>query len=118
MPVQHLKGQLDLVEWIEEQRMNRCPTCGQEIGEYREGVRLSVLKARLFDAILRAGADGIEGNDLFDMLLKERGAGPTVLKTHVYQINEKLAGTDCSIEVTRNGRAGGTYRVKRTKGLK
>lgn len=74
------------------------------MADSRAGVRLSPLKARIFDAIKRAGKDGIAGSELFDLFLKERGGQFSVLKCHVYQINEKLAGTDCKIRVKRNGR--------------
>jgi hypothetical protein len=95
--------------------MKCCSLCGQEIPERREGVRLSPLKTRLFDAIKRAGRDGIAGDDLFDLFLRERGANYTVLKTHVCQINEKLAGTDCMIAVTRMGGSHGIYRLKKAE---
>jgi hypothetical protein len=93
--------------------LERCAHCGQEIPERREGVRMTELKARIFDAIKRAGQDGIDGGDLFDLFLKERGADRKVLKTHVYQINEKLVGTDYTIDVIRGGN--GTYRLKKTR---
>jgi hypothetical protein len=95
--------------------MSTCTHCGQEIPERREGVRLSPLKARLFDAIKRAGQDGIAGDDLFDLFLRERGAQYTVLKVHVCQINDKLAGTDCMIAVTRMGGSSGIYRLKKAE---
>ncbi len=95
--------------------MNRCYHCGQEIPEeqLRCGVRLSLLKTRLFDIIQRAGRDGISGEDLYEFFLKTRGAKLNVLKTHIYQINERLESTDWRIEVTRNGRGTGIYRLKK-----
>ncbi len=84
--------------------MTRCYHCGQEIPQeqLRCGVRLSLLKTRIFDIIKRTGKDGITGNDLYDMVLKNRGAKRNVLKTHVHQINDRLAGTDYQIVVSRN----------------
>lgn len=95
--------------------MTRCYHCGQEIPEeqLRCGVRLSLLKTRLFDIIKRAGRDGISGEDLYEFFLKTRGAKLNVLKTHIYQINERLESTDWRIEVTRNGRETGIYRLKK-----
>lgn len=82
----------------------KCFHCGQEIPQerLRYGIELSPLKTRILDAVKRAGDDGIGGHDLFDLFLRERGVGRDVLKCHVYQINEKLAGTDYRIDVTRN----------------
>jgi len=99
--------------------MNRCYHCGQEIPEeqLRCGVRLSLLKTRLFDIIQRAGRDGIHGDDLYEIFLKERGAKLNVLKTHIHQINTRLESTDYQIEVTRNGRSAGIYRLKKRRVL-
>ena len=36
-----------------------CQRCGQRLPEIRLGVRLTPLKARIFDLIRRAGPDGI-----------------------------------------------------------
>jgi len=97
--------------------MNRCYHCGQEIPEeqLRCGVRLSLLKTRIFDIIERAGRDGISGNDLFAMTLEIRGAKRNVLKTHVHQINDRLESSDSRIEVSRNDVNGhdAIYRLKK-----
>lgn len=94
----------------------RCYHCGQEIPEeqLRCGVRLSLLKTRLFDIIKRAGKDGIDGDDLYAIFLEARGAKRNVLKTHINQINDRLESTEWRIEVERNGRGGGIYRLKKT----
>ncbi len=75
---------------------------------------MSPLKARIFDAIARTGKNGIEGCDLFELIMKQRNAKYSVLKCHIYQINEKLVSTDYTIDVTKNGRNSGIYRLKKT----
>lgn len=90
-----------------------CAHCGQEIPERRVGVRLSPFKARIFDAIQRAGDDGIEGYELFNLVMVQRDAKYSVMKCHIYQINEKLVSTDYQIAVTKNSRSAGTYRLKK-----
>lgn len=97
--------------------MKRCYHCGQEIPEeqLRYGVRLSLLKTRIFDIVERAGCDGISGNDLFEMTLENRGAKRNVLKTHIHQINDRLESSDFRIEVARNEINGhdAVYRLKK-----
>jgi len=55
----------------------------------RLGIPLTPLKARIFDAIRRAGPDGIGG----DVIIHELGlpVSRTTLKAHVWQINARLA---------------------------
>ena len=55
----------------------------------RLGIPLTPLKTRIFDAIRRAGPDGIGG----DAIIHELGlpVSPTTLKSHVWQINARLA---------------------------
>jgi hypothetical protein len=93
----------------------RCAHCGQEIPERRLGIRLSPLKAKIFDLIQRAGKDGIEGLHLFYRYGRQSNTKYSVMKCHIYQINEKLVSTDYTIDVTRNGRNNGIYRLKRTQ---
>lgn len=69
----------------------RCPHCGQVLPEIRLGVRLSPLKARIFDLVQRGGRDGIDKRDLFDIVFADvSGAKLPTLKTHIYQINEVI----------------------------
>jgi hypothetical protein len=53
-------------------------------------VRLTPLKARIFDIITRAGVDGISASDLFDIVFTE-GQSKETLKAHVWQINDLIA---------------------------
>ena len=49
-------------------RAKHCPLCHQPYPEVRLGVCLPPLKARIFDAISRAGADGIDGAAIIEDL--------------------------------------------------
>jgi hypothetical protein len=67
-------------------------------------------KARIIEIIARAGKDGIDS----EMLRERLGMGRDNLKSHIWQINEKLTELDMLI-VGDRGR-GGNYRlVKETK---
>lgn len=83
----------------------RCMSCGRLIVAGRP---LTPLKARIFEAIRRGGRDGIDVADLYDLLAGDRWRSKYILKAHVWQINQMLAGTG-----TRIGRFGNTYRVER-----
>jgi len=75
----------------------------------RLGVPLTPLKARLFDAVSRAGPDGISGDDLFTIVFSERRASRmSGLKSHVWQINTAIALAGWRID----GR-GGFFRLRR-----
>jgi hypothetical protein len=47
------------------ERTSTCPHCGQPMATHLLGVRLGPLRARIFDAIQRAGSSGIDADDLF-----------------------------------------------------
>jgi hypothetical protein len=84
-----------------------CPHCHQQLPILRCGVRLTPLKARLVDAIRRAGPDGVSGDDLIDALnlpFKRK-----TLAAHCWQINEALEETPFRIR----GRGG--YRLVRLR---
>jgi hypothetical protein len=70
--------------------MQVCPHCQQPVPEYRLGVRLTPLKARIFDVIKRSGDHGISPDELFNICLRERDTRPSKLslKAHINQINE------------------------------
>src|SRR5262245_7042895 len=69
----------------------RCHYCGQALPELRLGVRLTALKARLFDLVQRSGIDGISSDDLCSLLYPDGGGSHQTLKAHVWQINEMIA---------------------------
>jgi hypothetical protein len=81
-----------------------CPECGQPIAEHRLGVRLTPLKARIFDAIRRYGEERIKCAEL---------GNPRTVKAHVSQINDLLEETDWRID-GRRGRDGGYRLVRRS----
>jgi hypothetical protein len=82
-----------------------CPRCHRPWPEVRLGVPLTQLKARIFDAIRRAGPDGIASGAIIEELALP--VSRTTLKAHVWQINERLADSGYQI-VGRNG-----YRLQR-----
>ena len=65
-----------------------CPHCGQRMAYMRAGARLPPLKARIFDAIKRAGADGISGPEVIESLGLD--VGENGIRAHVWQINQIL----------------------------
>jgi hypothetical protein len=71
-------------------RERRCHYCGQGLPEVRLGVRLTPLKARIFDLIQRGGDDGITSADLFDIAFSDGEHSRETLKAHIYQINELI----------------------------
>lgn len=68
--------------------MRACPYCGQGLPEVRLGVRLTALKARIFDLVQRGGQNGITSDDLFEIALE--GKTRETMKAHIYQINELI----------------------------
>jgi hypothetical protein len=80
-----------------------CTCCGQPLPETRLGVRLTPLKARIFDLIERGGDDGIDRRDLFDIVFGDgdahsRKRSYRTLKAHLAQINELIEDTGFHIE--------------------
>ena len=69
-----------------------CPYCSQTLPDIRLDVRLTPLKARIFDLIQRAGADGIDRHDLYivfgDDDAHARWRSFPTLKAHIVQIND------------------------------
>jgi len=77
----------------------------------RLGVRLSELKARVFDTVQRAGPDGIHGDELYALVFGERCVKRKTMLVHVHQINDKIEETGFRID----GR-GGFFRLRRMAG--
>ena len=75
--------------------MNTCPTCGQPVKEERAGVKMSTLKARIFDAIKRAGTSGLTANDLVCII---GDTNHTSIKSHIWQLNDALTDTGFKIQ--------------------
>lgn len=78
----------------------RCPYCNQILPEYRLGVRLPALKARIYDLVLRSGVDGIAADDLEALayngavngkgIREDRIRTRKTLHNHIHQINELI----------------------------
>lgn len=78
--------------------MELCQSCGQPVRFLRCGIRLTALKAAIFDLIKRAGDLGITSEEITRELYGDRRpVGKYTIKAHVWQINEVLAETDYAI---------------------
>ena len=92
-----------------------CPTCGQPMPITRAGVRLSPLKARIFDIVKRAGTDGFPTRELVGMLWEGKSMTNLqqhVIYCHVHQINDALEDTGLRIVgIGRGHRGGGRLRL-------
>jgi hypothetical protein len=62
-----------------------CPYCNQTLPEIRLGVRLTPLKARIFDLVQRGGRDGIDRADLFDIIFGDGEHSRETLKAHIFR---------------------------------
>ena len=89
-----------------------CPHCRQPLPESREGVRLSPLKAHIFDVIKRADREGI-AVETINALCFDGCSTAVNIRTHIYQINDALAGTDLEIRGKASGMVGFFHIVKR-----
>ncbi len=87
-----------------------CQCCGQPIANIRVGVRLTPLKADIFDAIKRRGPHWIKAAEIASQIGYSRN--PSIIQTHVWQINDVLVETDWHIQGKR-GYDGGFRLVKR-----
>jgi hypothetical protein len=77
-----------------------CPHCGQQMRDMRAGVRLTPIKARIFDLVARAGAQGIDADDI-NRIVFDGQRSRDVIKAHICQINDLLAATDLRIRGSR-----------------
>jgi hypothetical protein len=79
----------------------------------RLGVKLTPLKAWIFDRIDRSGSSGIEGDALWERLcvVAPRKKNRKTLKVHIHQINNALRASEYRI-VCERGNAP-VYRVMR-----
>ena len=80
-----------------------CPHCGQRMAYVRAGARLPPLKARIFDAIKRAGRGGISGPDIVESL--GLNVGQNCIGAHVWQINEILDRFGAGVRIVSRDRA-------------
>jgi hypothetical protein len=77
----------------------RCSQCGQILPNIRFGARLGPIATRIFDAVQRAGADGIACDDLFDLIYGGTGRKRSALKGYVRQINDKLTDAIAPVRI-------------------
>lgn len=77
-----------------------CPYCGQPSLYERVGVRLTPVKAHLFDLIEAGGKEGINSIVLHFKVFGERATRQT-MRGHIFQINEILEETDWRIKSTK-----------------
>ena len=89
-----------------------CSHCQQPLPELRVGVRLSPLKAHIFDVVKRAGSNGITIEDINTICFDGRASAVNV-RNHIHQINDALAGTDFEIRGGAPGMVGYFHIVKR-----
>ena len=91
-----------------------CPHCHQPMPEWRAGVRLSPLKAHIFDVIKRADCEGVS-IETINALCFDGCSTAVNVRTHIHQINDALAGTDIQI---RGGSAGmvGFFHIVKQRG--
>ena len=86
-----------------------CACCGQPLPEVRGGIRLSPLKAQIFNIIRRAGVDGVTIETINALCFEGRSTAVNV-RTHVVQINDAFAGSELQIF---GGNPRGYYRIVR-----
>jgi hypothetical protein len=72
--------------------MTLCLSCGQELPETRCGARLTPLKIQIFDTVKRAAMTGVTTEDLFQIVFADRDVSIQSLKSHIWQIDEAIAG--------------------------
>ncbi len=101
----------------------KCTTCGQVLPEIRLGARLTELKAMIFDAIRKAGVEGIQTLNLLERA-NLAGLSRQSLKSHVHQINELIEESGFRIYGRGRGKQNrtnrsvgdvGTWRLEKTR---
>lgn len=90
--------------------MKCCPCCGQPLPEKRLGVRMTPLKACIFDLVKRAGERGIFTAELQARVFTN-GQSPETLKAHIWQINDAIADEGYRIKSDRMRNDGGACYV-------
>ena len=81
-----------------------CPVCGQSM-PYRNGVRLTAIKARIFDVI--ESRPGITLREINHIVFSGQVTESTV-KSHIHAINQLFESTDIAIR----GVSGSGYRTQ------
>ena len=80
-----------------------CQCCGQSVENVREGVRLTPLKARIFD-LIKARPGITQGELCWIVYGVNAQAGQWTIGAHVHQIRNLLKGTGVIVQgVPHNG---------------
>jgi hypothetical protein len=90
----------------------RCECCGQPL-TIRLGVRLTPLKADLFDLVEKSGSAGISAEALAQRVLAPHQRSRNTVNQHIYQINDLLGETDFELRAGQGGNR--CYRLKRVR---
>jgi len=86
-------------------RLRLCPYCGSALPDYRLGIKLTPLKARIYDYVQNAGHSGLP----MQILAEALGLTYASTKSHIAQINAAINGRGYRLY----GR-GGTVRLVQT----
>ena len=92
----------------------QCPHCRQPISHCRGGVRLSPLKAHIFDVVERAGPAGIMIADI-NAICFDGNASHANVRSHILQINDTLAETNLHISGGGSTGCKGFFRIRKQK---
>jgi Fe2+ or Zn2+ uptake regulation protein len=75
-----------------------CQHCHQPLMHMRAGVRLTPLKARIFDLIKASSEHGISARELEREIYRgPKQRRPDTIRVHIWQINDLLLDTDVVI---------------------
>jgi DNA-binding winged helix-turn-helix (wHTH) protein len=91
-----------------------CPHCGRPFGGIRYGVTFGPVAIKIIDTIKRAGPDGIDSDDLFEIVYSGRSASREAMKGYIRLINHQLRGISSTRIVNslpRGGARRGDYRI-------
>ena len=76
-----------------------CPTCKQPVPEVRLGVRMTPIKARMFDLIKLSGEEGCP-SELINNKLWDGQSNRQNIQSHVNQINEMIESSGYRIRTS------------------
>jgi hypothetical protein len=79
------------------------PRCHQPLKGERLGIPLSLLKCRIIDAIATAGDLGASSEEIRNTVYEGGDRDPAVVRIHIGQIRDALAGTDFQIVASARG---------------
>jgi hypothetical protein len=77
-------------------KREKCPHCQGWVYRTREGVRLTPIRAEVYDIIARAGSEGIKARAIQERLFWNPLSLNTI-RVHIFEINELLEETSFQI---------------------